>query len=61
MKGESNKVLQWVFSFIIGDNFFAFTNKTTFFELFNRDNICRKSVPCTVCGGERVDFLAIEK
>ena len=36
---DSNKVLQQVFSFIIGDNFFLlFTNKTTFIELFNRNN-----------------------
>ena len=37
--GDSNKVLQRVFSFIVGDNcFLLFTNKTTSFEVFNRDN-----------------------
>ena len=42
IQGDSNKVLQRVFSFIIGYNFFLlFTNKITSFEVFNR-------VPCTV-------------
>ena len=46
-QGDSNKVLQQVFSFIIGDNFFLlFTNKTTFIELFNRDDFFPKGVLC---------------
>ena len=39
IQGDSKKLLQRVFSFIIGDTFILlFTNKTTSFEVFNRDN-----------------------
>ena len=52
--GDSNKVLQQVFSFIIGDTFFAFYKyKLHLLKSLIVIIFCRKSVPCTVGVGSK--------